>query len=230
MATTNGTLRKEPVAKPAPANKKAEKREAAKAKILDATLNLIADQGLASLSHRTIAKAAGVQLAMTTYYFQTFDNLLLAAFRSFREGMTPVLGDLEQKQQALLSRCESAADGKSGIDIEQYLQGVCSLIEEFFNDAQDARSRQLKIESQFLFQQFLPEPVYDEVLEYTLSLQALSLRFCMPFDSGQADVDGRLLLAVVQHLEFSRVSSLGFTGLDNRKMIERLLRGFLTPA
>ncbi|WP_160152193.1 TetR/AcrR family transcriptional regulator [Microbulbifer sp. ALW1] len=227
MASSNGTLRKASEAKQAPVNKKAEKREIAKAKILDATLNLIADQGLAALSHRTIAKAAGVQLAMTTYYFQTFDNLLLAAFRSFKDDMSPVLGDLEQKQQLLLARCELAADGK--LEVEQYLQGLCDLIEEFFAGEQEARNRQLKIESQFLFQQFLPDAVRDEVREYTLALQALSQRFCTPFGSGLSDVDGRLLLAVVQYLEFSRVSSLGFTGLDNRKMIERLLRGFLQP-
>jgi DNA-binding transcriptional regulator YbjK len=49
-------------------------------RIIDATLRVITDIGVSGLSHRRIAKAAGVPLSATTYYFGTMDELLEAAF------------------------------------------------------------------------------------------------------------------------------------------------------
>lgn len=51
--------------------------------ILMATLQLIGEQGCDGLSHRKIAKAAGVPLGSTTYYFASREALLLEAFRLY---------------------------------------------------------------------------------------------------------------------------------------------------
>lgn len=204
-------------------NKKAAKREAAKAKILNATLNLIAEQGLAALSHRTIAKAADVQLAMTTYYFQTFDNLVHAAFQRFQERMLPLLTALDERQQLLLAECVN--DSGELVERERYIVGLSDLFTAFFDSGDETRRRQLKVESQFLFEQFLPEPVAEEVLAYTASLRAISRRCCAPFNSGCTALDADLLLTVVQFVEFSRASSMGFEAANNRPMVLRLLNG-----
>jgi DNA-binding transcriptional regulator YbjK len=44
-----------------------------------AAADLVAGEGPAALSHRTVAAAAGVPLAATTYYFRSLDELLVAA-------------------------------------------------------------------------------------------------------------------------------------------------------
>jgi DNA-binding transcriptional regulator YbjK len=49
--------------------------------ILEATLRLIAEGGVDSVTHRRVAKAAGVSLSATTYYFDSREHLLREAFR-----------------------------------------------------------------------------------------------------------------------------------------------------
>ena len=54
-------------------------------KILDATLRVIAREGVRGTTHRSIAGEAGVQLSLTTYYFKDLNELLSLAFRSFMD-------------------------------------------------------------------------------------------------------------------------------------------------
>lgn len=49
-------------------------------RILDATLKVLIKDGLSGLSHRRIAKTAGVPLSATSYYFGSLDELVEAAF------------------------------------------------------------------------------------------------------------------------------------------------------
>ncbi|WP_299594729.1 TetR/AcrR family transcriptional regulator [uncultured Microbulbifer sp.] len=209
---------------PAAVNKKAEKREIAKAKILNATLNIIADKGLAALSHRSIASTAGVQLAMTTYYFGTIDNILVAAFREFSKSMEPVNADLESKGKALLARSQGA-DGELR-SCEQYIEGVAEIFAGMIDAGPSARLRQLRIESQYLFEQHTSEALAEEIQSYSDWLASIALKFIQPIGSDNPDLDAQLFLWTVQCLEFSHVSSFTVKGASSREVLLRLLRGF----
>lgn len=54
-------------------------------RIIDATLDVIATQGVAGTSHRKVAAAAGVPLGSMTYYFSGMDELLYEAFCRFAD-------------------------------------------------------------------------------------------------------------------------------------------------
>ena len=54
-----------------------------RATILDATLRLIAAEGVDAITHRRVAAAAGVPLGSTTYYFESREHLLREAFRRY---------------------------------------------------------------------------------------------------------------------------------------------------
>jgi DNA-binding transcriptional regulator YbjK len=49
--------------------------------LLDATVRLIARAGVAAVTHRAVAAEAGVSHRLTTYYFQTKDQMVVEAFR-----------------------------------------------------------------------------------------------------------------------------------------------------
>ncbi|MFF3349627.1 TetR/AcrR family transcriptional regulator [Streptomyces sp. NPDC002779] len=59
-------------------------------RILAATLDLIADEGVAGVSHRKIAARAGVPLGSMTYHFSGMDDLLREAFGRFADHVVAV--------------------------------------------------------------------------------------------------------------------------------------------
>jgi TetR/AcrR family transcriptional regulator, regulator of biofilm formation and stress response len=50
-----------------------------RAAIVAATLRVLRDEGMGSLTHRAVAREAGVSLALTTYHFATKENLIAEA-------------------------------------------------------------------------------------------------------------------------------------------------------
>lgn len=75
-------------------------------RIVDATLEVIAAYGVAATTHRRIAGEAGVPLGSVTYYFESLEALIGAAFLQ-----------LAAQSSALFSaRLESAEDRSAAID------------------------------------------------------------------------------------------------------------------
>lgn len=87
-------------------------------RIIAATLDLIADEGIASVSHRKIAACAGVPLGSMTYHFSGLDHLLREAFSRFAEHMVAVFdahlaaaADREQAEQAVTDLVHALSEG-----------------------------------------------------------------------------------------------------------------------
>ena len=66
--------------------------EARRRTIVTATVRAIAEVGVGNVTHRQIARLAGVPLGSTTYYFPTLDDLVTAALR---EAIEYARADLE---------------------------------------------------------------------------------------------------------------------------------------
>ncbi|GAA3139646.1 TetR family transcriptional regulator [Streptomyces rameus] len=63
-------------------------------RITDAAIRVVGRDGIAGLSHRTVAAEADVPLGSTTYHFATLEELLVAALRQANEGFGGVLAEL----------------------------------------------------------------------------------------------------------------------------------------
>lgn len=59
-----------------------------RADIIDATLAVITRDGAAGVTHRTVAKQAGITTSLSTYYFATLDDLLVAALSTVADTYT----------------------------------------------------------------------------------------------------------------------------------------------
>ncbi|MEU5540673.1 TetR family transcriptional regulator [Streptomyces sp. NPDC020362] len=60
-------------------------------RIIDAAIRVVGRDGIAGLSHRSVAAEADVPLGSTTYHFATLEELMVAALRQANEGFGRVL-------------------------------------------------------------------------------------------------------------------------------------------
>ncbi|GAB3289345.1 TetR/AcrR family transcriptional regulator [Parahaliea aestuarii] len=91
--------------------------------ILEATLRLIAREGIRAVRHRAVAKEAGVPLAATTYYFSDIGQLLSEAFTWFAEQRAGAVLALQQQLLDCLQRAE-ADNGDRG----QLVQEIATVL------------------------------------------------------------------------------------------------------
>lgn len=99
-------------------------------RLIDVTLDLIAEVGVAGISHRKIAARAGVPLGSMTYHFDGMDELLFEAFARFAE--------------TIIKRFEERLGAATTID--EARNAVISLIHEDLTGPQSARDAVLTFE------------------------------------------------------------------------------------
>jgi AcrR family transcriptional regulator len=78
-----------------------QRGDASRRAILDAAAGVILEHGVAAITHRAVAEAAGVPLARVSYHFPRIDDLLVAATTEY----------LEAFDARLLASAASAAGG-----------------------------------------------------------------------------------------------------------------------
>jgi len=86
--------------------------------IIAATLRVIERDGVAGVTHRTVAKEAGIPTASTTYHFATLDDLLIATLISCARDMaTEVYWMIDRaRSREGLRRSSDLSSGPSAAD------------------------------------------------------------------------------------------------------------------
>lgn len=65
--------------------KRETQREQTRARILQAVLDIMVEKGVRGVRHRAVAERAGVSLGSTTYHFSSIEDLIISAFKYWRE-------------------------------------------------------------------------------------------------------------------------------------------------
>jgi len=90
-----------------------------KSRIIDATIDVIAEVGVAGTTHRRIAAAADVPLGSLTYHFTGLDDLLEQAFARHAERMSPAYEahfEGVRTQDDLIDAVTALINGGAGAD------------------------------------------------------------------------------------------------------------------
>lgn len=93
--------------------------------IIEATLRVMARDGLRAVSHRAVASEASVPLASTTYYFRDLEDLIIESFLHWSEGQRRDIEGFHVRVLALLSQtrvagtAEALADAASAYVLDQ---------------------------------------------------------------------------------------------------------------
>ncbi|MET7367123.1 TetR family transcriptional regulator [Streptomyces sp. NPDC005566] len=103
-------------------------------RIIDAAIRVVADRGIAGLSHRSVAAEADVPLGSTTYHFASLDELLIAALRRCNDNFARVAresayladpdADLADELTRLLTECFEGGRGPLELEYELYLAAL----------------------------------------------------------------------------------------------------------
>jgi TetR/AcrR family transcriptional regulator, regulator of biofilm formation and stress response len=80
-------------------------------RIVEATIDCIAEHGVAGTSHRRVAALADVPLGSMTYHFGTMDDLLLEAFTRFAADIS----DLFEQRMAAATDQQGAVEALVGL-------------------------------------------------------------------------------------------------------------------
>lgn len=79
-------------------------------KIVDAAIRLIAREGASSVTHRAAAGEAGVSLALTTYHFDTIEEILQTAFEKLSQAEMTRFNEIYQASETKGAPLDDAVD------------------------------------------------------------------------------------------------------------------------
>lgn len=169
-----------------------------KSRIVDATLAVIAEHGVAGTTHRRIAAAADVPLGSLTYHFTGLDDLLEQAFTRHAERMSPFY---EANFDAVHTR-------------DELIDAITGLIHELTDD-QEKHDWAISYE---LYLAALRTPALRQVTEsWMRRSRAVLERFVDPLTARGVDA---VIEGLVMHMMLSTTS---FPRAETRVIVERLL-------
>jgi DNA-binding transcriptional regulator YbjK len=153
--------------------------EARRDLILDAAISVLGEEGLAALTHRRVATAAGLPLAATTYWFASKDDLLVHAYRRAADR------DIARvRRVAAESTDKDVADALADVLGAELADGRTALVACFTMWVEAARRPELRaIEAEWT-------SAYEGVIEELLRAAG----------SPQPQVDSRVLTATLDGL------------------------------
>lgn len=154
--------------KPEPANS----REA----LLDATEALMRESGYAAVTSRQVAAKAGLKPQLVHYYFDTMDDLFLAAFHRLANGIIERQSAIESSERPLRDMWTLLTDSRFRLLISEFValgNHRPKIRAEFIEFGERVRKQQIAVMSRVLADKHLPEfpwsPAFAAILLHSLA-------------------------------------------------------------
>ncbi|ARQ70702.1 TetR/AcrR family transcriptional regulator [Streptomyces marincola] len=100
-----------------------------RAEIIAATLAVVRREGAAGVTHRAVAKEADIPTSLSTYYFATLDDLLVAALSSVADAYTARIRAIADEHEDKLGGLAALIADSAGPDRDRALaeRELCTL-------------------------------------------------------------------------------------------------------
>jgi len=191
--------------------------------ILEATLRLIAREGIRAVRHRAVASEAGVPLAATTYYFKDIDDLLSESFRYWMQSKDVHFDAYSERLQKVLpAYLNPQLDSQKQSELASEIRDAT--VDYVVHQAQlhDDRIIELAFKHEALGSEGLRELVVDQDRRFVNDVYTM----VEAIGSDSPENDAEITLSLILRLEQQAVIS----GLDEskiRRVITRHLQHLL---
>jgi len=168
--------------------------------ILDATLEVIAEGGVRSVTHRAVAARAKVNLSLTTYYFADIFDLVSSAFNGFVEREKPRVEQTWREVFACVHRYSAAERRRKSVR-EALRRRLTVIGVDYLLEKMQRYRAGMSVEHHFYF-----EALNDQRLRalYQASREPIvaeMTRFAALFNRATPDLDAQVLTAVILKIE-----------------------------
>lgn len=174
------------------------KGELTRERIIKATLDLIAEEGLRAVSTRNVAKRGEFRHSLITYYFSSIDNLLCEAFSSFETEELGSFGELLEDVNRLLENNDERSDL-----IEKIAEALVLFVSA---DQHPKRKRQIAIEHQFVFSATGSDELSRRVEHYNKRVFEATREIVERLGSDDVDVDAHTVISVFRYMELANAT------------------------
>jgi DNA-binding transcriptional regulator YbjK len=196
---------------PAATGSRAEASERIRDAIVAATVRIVAREGVAAVTHRRVAGEAGVSLSSTTWHFAAKADILTAALRwtAARE----------------VTRIGAIADRLGGADFDPaaWAEELADWLLEQVTGERDVAVALYRLQIELLGS----EEARAVHRDWGLSLQALGARVLAASSTLTPELDTRLVVAALDGLRLSALSSGGQDDAWLRPAVRRQLGALL---
>ncbi|MGH2910509.1 MAG: TetR/AcrR family transcriptional regulator [Solirubrobacteraceae bacterium] len=193
--------------------------QARRTALLEATLELLAEQGADALTHRRVAAHAGLPLASTTYWFESKEQLLTEALRYAAERDE---ARLRAATDALLARCDETSTVPSAAEIVAVVLDPCLEPAAPEPDPHGAERGALLATYTLMLEAARRPALQTLSREWTDAYRATVGELLRRAGSQRAGDDARLLMAACDGLLIDRLATGTEDELDPRAELERL--------
>ena len=180
--------------------------EQTRARIIDATLRVIGRDGVRGTTHRAVAKEAGVQLSLTTYYFKDLNELISLAFQAFMDRDYSILA--EQWARAFRYLDQFTADDLKNVDTRQRIVDYCTkrIVDHVRHGLTD-HPEGLAVEHNFFYEALQDSKLQELSALHRQRLLQPFVRFCEYFNANDPETDASLLFGTITRLEYQALPS-----------------------
>lgn len=200
------------------------KGEKTRQKILRATLRVIELSGRRGVTHRAVAKEAGVSLSLTTHYFKDMSELLIEAFRLHKQELHDQLAPslaLYDEEVLQVQHCREQGDE---LGAQQAIELIAQQLTDLVLEQVTHRSQGLVVEMAFFFDIHMSESFREAAYELRQRFVDDIAALCTTLGSQSPASDAEIIIGTIQRLQYEVLSVPNYTCEQKvRQQLRRLL-------
>ncbi|WP_448248607.1 TetR/AcrR family transcriptional regulator [Thalassotalea agariperforans] len=185
--------------------KRRSKGERTRLHILESAIQVIASHGIKGTTHRAIAKAANIQLSLTTYYFKDIEELIYQAIVLNTEKLLPCHDEMWLSIFKLIESHPPSELKKLAVKKTLAEDISAVFVEQIINNLM-LTPHVLAVEQVLFTQTHISHDLFELAEQHQQILLAPYIKFCQYFNRTSAELDAEILFNLHKQQEYQALA------------------------